>query len=140
MGIAARDIRMPVWNGNRNRGNHNGVEFYNPTGLEAATATNVAACADDDNQDRSQFLQPLDHQTNVDDLKTQPCSKWSCEANRLPNLALMQQQEQQLPMSTQLNLRSIPTRAIVPLHGNGNYHDVPSEDSTKFDQRVCSQC
>jgi Transglutaminase-like superfamily len=127
VGIAARVVGTPAWNGDRDKGNHNWVEIYDPTTM-ASSAVN--------NQDHWRFLEPSANQTKVDDLNTQACSKWFCEPGRFP------------PKSGGANTTKVYAARLVfstresycPMAWEWDCHDVPGEDRSEFYQRVCSQC
>lgn len=122
VGIAARLVGTPAWNGDHERGNHNWVEVYDFNFTDSSRG-------------EWKFLEPSANQTNVADLATPPCSNWFCNPHRFPP-------------SDSRNVTSVYAAGLVfkepkvhyPLAWERENYDVPGVDRTKFYQEICLQC
>lgn len=122
VGIAARVVGTPAWNSHPERGNHNWIEVYNI------------------DNDKWIFLEPSANQTNVDDLTTNPCSKWFCNAALFPPKEGGGKDDNNQTSVFSARLMFSATKTYYPLAWEPECQDVPGEDRTDYYQEVCSQC
>ncbi|CAB9513174.1 Transglutaminase-like superfamily [Seminavis robusta] len=114
VGVAARVVGTPAWNGKRDKGNHNWVEVYH--------------------EGEWTFLEPSANQTHVNDLETQPCSFWFCNPGHFPSAG----DNTTNVYAARLVFSS--KDSYCPMAWEWDCRDVPGEDRTEFYQRSCSQC
>ena len=123
VGVAARLVGTPAWNGLREKGNHNWVEVYDFD-------------YDDPFGGEWKFLEPSANQTKVNDLSTKPCENWFCNPDRFPP----SDSSNATPVFAARLVFGGGNKVHYPMAWERNNKDVPGENRTDYYSTVCSQC
>ena len=140
VGIAARLVGTPAWQGHDENGNHNWLEVYIPDVFDVPTPNTAAQRARNDNDndnDRWYFIEGLP--AGNGETLFNPCDKWFCNPTAFAN-----------PNGT----TSVYAAHFDRFHSTNNqdefvYYpmawdrtnlDVPGVDRTQYYTEVCSKC
>jgi len=135
VGIPARIVGTPAWNGQTDHGNHNWVEVYAPS---TSSLGSFAGRSRDPIPNGWIFFEPSANQTHVDDLTTAPCSKWFCRPGFFPSAGNNNNNNNTQVFAARLMFDH--KRLYYPMPWERDSRDVPGENRTEYYQRVCSQC
>jgi hypothetical protein len=123
LGVPARLVGTPAWHNQRSQGNHNWVEVWQPTTMNATS----------DYGGTWTILEPtLPPSTDPDNLERDPCTRWFCHPDRFSSTNATHVFAARLDRSA--------AETYYPLSWEWNNRDVMGDNVTERYYHICSQC